>query len=97
MPRTSRCQWLLLLAISWLAAGCAHRNRSEVDFGPPDMGYYQEFATAIEYPDAENPVCDDLAQTPPPLTLTESDPPPFRDVTLQEADCDGLVDLGGSA
>ena len=85
MERTFRRQLRLLLAICWLAAGCALRNGSEIDFGPPDLGHYQQLAATIEYPDAENPACDDLAQTPPPLTLSESEPPPFRDLTLQEA------------
>jgi len=75
----------LLLAVGFLTAGCALRNRSEVDFGQADVGHYQQYATAIEYPDAENPALDDLAQTAPPLTLAESKPPPFRNVTLQEA------------
>jgi len=85
MERTFCRQLSLLLAICWLAAGCALRNGSEVDFGPPDLGHYQQLAATIEYPDVENPACDDLAQTPPPLTLSESEPPPFRDLTLQEA------------
>ena len=56
----------LLLAACFLTAGCALRNRPEVDFGQTDVGYYQQYATAIEYPDAENPALDDLAQTAPP-------------------------------
>lgn len=75
----------LLLAACFLTAGCALRNRAEVDFGQADVGYSQQYATAIEYPDAENPALGDLAQTAPPLTLAASKPPPFRNVTLQEA------------
>lgn len=85
MERALRYQLSLLLVACSLAAGCALRNRSEVEFGPADLGHYQQFATAIEYPDVESPACDDLAQTPPPLMLSESEPPPFRDLTLQEA------------
>lgn len=84
MERALRYRLSLLLVACLLAAGCALQNRSEVEFGPPDVGHYQQFATAIEYPDSEDPACDSLAQTPPPLTLNESEPPPFRDVTLQE-------------
>lgn len=85
MERTLHRQLSLLLAVCSLAAGCTFPNRAEVVFGPPDLGHYQQFATTIEYPDAENPACDDIAQTPPPLTLCESELPPFRDLTLQEA------------
>ena len=42
--------------------GCAVRNRPEVDFGPPDLGHFQQFATAIEYPDA---ACADLRSISP--------------------------------
>ncbi|MCU0871934.1 MAG: TolC family protein [Pirellulaceae bacterium] len=84
MERTLRRHLIFLLAAAALHVGCAFRNRPEVDFGPPDLGHFQQFATAIEYPDAACETCDDFAQTPPPLTLSESDPPPFRDLTLQE-------------
>jgi outer membrane protein TolC len=85
MERTVRRHLIFLLAAAAMHAGCAVRNRPEVDFGPPDLGHFQQVATAIEYPDAACQTCDALAQTPPPLTLSESDPPPLRDVTLQEA------------
>lgn len=90
MKRTLSRQLSLLLAVCLsalclLAVGCALGSRSEVEFGASDVGHYQQFATTIEYPDVENPACDDLVQTPPPLTLTESEPPPFRDLTLQQA------------
>jgi outer membrane protein TolC len=85
MQRTLRRHLIFLLAAAALHVGCAVRHRPEVDFGPPDLGHFQQYATAIEYPDAECEACDSLAQTPPPLTLSESDPPPLREVTLQEA------------
>jgi outer membrane protein TolC len=85
MQRTLRRHLIFLLAAAAMHVGCAFRNRPEVDFGPPDLGHFQQFATAIEYPDADCATCDDFAQTPPPLTLSESEPPPLRDLTLQEA------------
>lgn len=84
MERTLRRHLILLLAVAVVHVGCAVRTQPELDFGPPDLAHFHQFATAIEYPDAACQVCDHLAQTPPPLTLSESEPPPFRDLTLQD-------------
>ncbi len=77
---------LVAVLMSFLLApvGCAMRP-TDVEFGDADLAQFQAYARQIEYPTVEACCVDDLAQTPPPITLSEENPPPFRDITLQEA------------
>lgn len=84
MPRIAARYVVLPLAICALGYGCAVRE-SEVTFTPPHLAHFQEFAKEIEYPDVQSITTDDVAATPSPITLRDSAPPEFRNLTLQEA------------
>jgi hypothetical protein len=90
----------VLLAIGIAGNGCAVRH-SEVEFAPADLAHFEQFATEIEFPDVDSLAADQLAETPPPITLRESVPPDFRDITLEEAirtaltTADAMRDLQG--
>jgi len=84
MQRIAAWYVVLPLAICALGSGCAVRD-TEVSFETPHLAHYQEFAKEIEYPDVESITTDDVAAMPSPITLRNSGPPQFRDVTLQEA------------
>ena len=72
-----------LLASCVMGSGCAARN-PEIGFDASHLAHFQEYAREIEYPDVESITTDDVAATPPPITLRNSGPPQFRDLTLQE-------------
>jgi len=84
MQRASIYLWAMLSGVLLAGLGCAMRS-AEVEFGEPDMSYFHEFARQIEYPDTQVCMTEDVTETPPPMTLSETAPPQFRDLTLQEA------------
>jgi len=84
MQRIAAWYVLLPLAASVMGSGCAIRE-SEVSFDAPHLAHFQEYARQIEYTDVESITTDDIAATPSPITLRDSGPPQFRDITLQEA------------
>jgi outer membrane protein TolC len=74
----------LTLTAAVVQSGCAVHDE-ELEFGAAEAGYYEEFATQIEYPDVESCNAQDVAATPRPITLQGNTRVQFRDITLQEA------------
>lgn len=50
-----------------------------------DLSYYLDRATAVEYPDVETPVLDEVVQSHAPITGSNPDFESFWDLTLEES------------
>ncbi|HZN35976.1 MAG TPA: TolC family protein [Pirellulaceae bacterium] len=73
----------LLLAGTLCACGCrTHEPNVAID---PHVAYFQSQAREVEYPDVVAPPSVETLDTPPPWLLSSGGPPPFREITLQEA------------
>lgn len=81
-----RLQGSILVAVAvWATAAAGCRLRESVVPFDPDAAYLHEQIREIEYPDAEAPSVAGALDTPPPLTLSSGQVPPFRELSLQEA------------
>ena len=83
MNRPFRKFWSLVLIGATLAPGCAPQQpfycRED-----GDLSHYLGVATDIEYPDVEEPLLGEVANTLPPLTLKNADNYQVWDLPLEE-------------
>lgn len=102
MPTPIRNSIIIIAAVAAAAAwGCKARQETPVRAAAP-LRIFQSYATSIEYPDVATPISEDLLESPPPLTATQSAPTAYRDLKLDEAihhalgHAKVLRDLGGT-
>lgn len=79
--------WIGLTLLIVTAAGCAQgfHDARQVELTAPSGPYQQPFATAIEYPDVEAILQEQIAQAPAPRTLENPAELPSREIGLEEA------------
>ncbi len=79
----------LLLVCTLALAGC-HPTRPAYLRDTGDLSYYLDQATAIEYPDVQTEVLDEVVSAHPPITNSEAHFDSFWDLTLEDAVAIGL-------
>lgn len=74
---------LIVLVAVTMAAGCTPIQPSYLN-ETGDLSYYLEQATAIEYPDVQTAMLDEVAQAQRPLTVIDPDFQSFYDLSLED-------------
>lgn len=83
MRQAGRKLIALLLIAAIGAGGCRTRPTNAPFDG--QLAYMQTRARQVEYPDVVAPPAPQTLDTAQPLLLSSGEPPPMRDITLQEA------------
>jgi outer membrane protein TolC len=76
--------------VSWMLAGsmlagCMGTDKRLRYFGDADLGYYKDYATAIEYPCVDEPTSDRVSSTAKPRTVRDRSRDEIWDLSLAEA------------
>ncbi|MEW4487613.1 TolC family protein [Thalassoglobus sp. JC818] len=86
MHQKSSRKWGLATAVlASLAIGCV-QSRTDVSYlGDPNVSYYRDHATEIDYPAVDSPISPEVVDTQVPVTVRSKEHLDIREISLGEA------------
>ncbi|TWT56665.1 Outer membrane efflux protein [Thalassoglobus neptunius] len=86
MHQKSGRKWRLATAVlASLAVGCV-QSRNDVSYlGDPNVSYYRDHATEIDYPAVDSPISPEVVDTQVPVTVRSKEHLEIREISLGEA------------